>query len=176
MPLTITHEGVAYDLDDVDLQWTLEECRGALADASGSLRILDDGEWKLRRDGKTVEGERLTLAALGVGLRDALELVRVDGGNRPPRAAAKPLGKKIPCRFDAVIDLEDAPRALPYQGLRSRLRADAANRELAAIPEERRHDALRAVYGAVNDMLDADATDRSLTVGDVDVTVLIVDD
>ena len=78
--------------------------------------------------------------------------------------------------FEAVIDLDDAPRTLPYQGLRSRLRADAANRELAAIPEARRHDALRAVYGAVNDMLDADATDRSLTVGDVDVTVLIVDD
>ncbi|KAH8094389.1 hypothetical protein JL720_4388 [Aureococcus anophagefferens] len=100
MPLTITHEGVAYDLDDVDLQWTLEECRGALA-TRRSLRIL---------------------------------------GRR---------------------------------GLRSRLRADAANRELAAIPEAA---ARRAARSGASTAADADATDRSLTVGDVDVTVLIVDD
>ncbi|KAH8072365.1 hypothetical protein JL721_3635 [Aureococcus anophagefferens] len=175
MPLTITHEGVAYDLDDVDLQWTLEECRGALAGggrcASSTTASGSCG------DGETVEGERLTLAALGVGLRDALELVRVDGGNRPPGAAAAAPAptRKITCRLTRS-STSTTRRGRSYQGLRSRLRADAANRELAAIPEERRHDALRAVYGAVNDMLDADATDRSLTVGDVDVTVLIVDD
>ena len=181
MVLTVKHEGVSYELDEVDLQWTLEECRGEVAAQSGSFKVLDDGEWKLMLNGKAVEGERMRLSVLGLSMDSRLEMVRVDGSNRPPRREVSlpppaPDVEKVTCRFDAVIDLDDAPHTLAYAGMRSRLRDDAALRELSVVPDKDRPDALRAVYAAVNDMLAADDTDRALRVGAIDVRVLIVDD
>ena len=60
-------------------------------------------------------------------------------------------------------------------GMKSRLRDAAAIRELAPIREEARHDALRAVFGAVNDMLVKDEAKRVLKVRDLTITVLLED-
>ena len=71
---------------------------------------------------------------------------------------------------------DDAPHPLKYQGMRSRLRDAAAEREVAPLPPDYRDDALRAVYAAVDDMLRADATHREIRVRDRDLVVLITDD
>ena len=60
-------------------------------------------------------------------------------------------------------------------GMKSRLRDAAAIRELAPIREDARHDALRAVFGAVNDMLVKDEAKRVLKVRDLTITVLLED-
>ena len=182
--VTIKFEGVVYDLDEVDGTWMLEEARDALANASGSLKIFDAGEWKLMLRGQAIEGERQRLSSLGVEAGARLDVVRVKGSNRPPNAKAARSAaadgadrhRPLTLRFDAVIDIDDAPHTLRYHGMRSRLRDDAVEREIAPLPPDYRDDALRAVYAAVDDMLKVDATQRELRVRDRDLVVLITDD
>ena len=59
--------------------------------------------------------------------------------------------------------------------MKSRLRDAAAIRELAHVREEARHDALRAVFAAVDDMLAKDQMKRVLKVRDLTITVVIED-
>ena len=49
MPLSATLEGSTYELDEVDLTWTLHEFRDALANACGSFKIFDADEWRIRK-------------------------------------------------------------------------------------------------------------------------------
>ena len=126
---------------------------------------------------------RAAATALGVENGARLDVVRVSGSNRPPRAKAAARAtleadraRPLTLRFDAVIDIDDAPHTLKYQGMRSRLRDDAAEREVAPLPPDYRDDALRAIYAAVDDMLRTDATHRDLRVRDRDLVVLITDD
>ena len=49
MPLSATLEGSTYELDEVDLTWTLHEFRDALANACGSFKIFDVDEWRIRK-------------------------------------------------------------------------------------------------------------------------------
>lgn len=182
MPISMSHEGVTYELDEVDATWTLEELRDSLANASGSFKVFDAGEWHVLSKGKLVEGERRTLASLGVRDGVKLDVVRVKASNRPPasrRPAPVPAAdadRPVTLTFDAVIDIDDAPRPLEYAGLRSRLRDDAARREAAPLPADLKDDALRAVYAAVDDMLKNDEVDRTLTVRDRTLVVRITDD
>eukprot|EP00629_Pelagomonadales_sp_RCC1024_P015897 CAMPEP_0119270644 /NCGR_PEP_ID=MMETSP1329-20130426/7566_1 /TAXON_ID=114041 /ORGANISM="Genus nov. species nov., Strain RCC1024" /LENGTH=169 /DNA_ID=CAMNT_0007270669 /DNA_START=211 /DNA_END=717 /DNA_ORIENTATION=+ len=169
--MLVHHESVDYDLADVDLTYTLEQLRDALANDCGSFKVFDDGEWKIMYDGRALEGERLTLLQHRVPAHARLEVTRVNGSNRPPRAdpvrveaAAGPAPTEVTARFDPTIDIDDAPHPLAYAGMKSRLRDAAAIRELAHVREEARHDCLRAVFAAVNDMLVEDATERELKV------------
>ena len=45
--MIVHHETVDYDLADVDLTYTLEQLRDALANDCGSFKVFDDGEWKI---------------------------------------------------------------------------------------------------------------------------------
>ena len=57
MPLAATLEGSTYELDEVDLTWTLHEFRDAgLANACGSFKIFDADEWRIPR-GRGAGGE-----------------------------------------------------------------------------------------------------------------------
>lgn len=182
MVICIKHEGVDYELDEVDVQWTLEEMRDALANMSGSFKIFDAGEWKVMLNGKAIEGERTSLLSLDVRHDSKLEMVRVSGSNRPGKTeSARPKPpktdlKSLTCRFDAIIDIDDNLHTLKYAGMRSRLRDDAALRETTTVAPEARDDALRAIYAATDEMLRLDKTETTANVRGYEIRVLITDD
>ena len=77
-------------------------------------------------------------------------------------------------RWTGLAQWSVSAQALAYAGMTSRLRDAAAIRELARAPEPR-HDALRAVYAAVDDMLARDEASRTVTAGALTIKVLIED-
>ena len=183
MPLAATLEGSTYELDEVDLTWTLHEFRDALANACGSFKIFDADEWRVRKgpDDKKDDlvGETLSLLQHGVPLDATLNVVRVAASSRPPGTAmrkqviAGPPPESLTARFDVVIDIDEQPHTNQIYGVRTRLRDDACDRELERLP-----DAKRAVYLAVDAMLRADEKRRVLDAGvcGAVVEVLLVDD
>jgi len=180
MPITVKLEGIDYELPEVDLTYTLAELRDAVANDAGTFKIFDAAEWRLRFKDRDLDGDA-TLLQLDVPADASLEIVRVAASNRPPKADQRRVVKEVgppptelTCRFDAVIDVDDRPHALAYAGMTSRLRDAAAIRELARAPEPR-HDALRAVYAAVDDMLARDEASRTVTAGALTIKVLIED-
>ena len=181
MPLSATLEGCTYELGEVDLTYTLHEFRDALANSCGSFKIFDVDEWRIRKGEEKEDdlvGETLSLLQHGVGLGATINVVRVAASSRPPGAmkrqetAEGPPPETMTARFDVVIDVDDQPHTNPLFGVRSRLRDDACDRELA-----RRPGAKRAVYLAVDAMLRAAETRRVLGAGGGEgVEVLLVDD
>ena len=182
MPLAATLEGSTYELDEVDLTWTLHEFRDALANACGSFKIFDADEWRVRKglDDKKDDlvGETLSLLQHGVPLDATLNVVRVAASSRPPgtsmrkRVVEGPPPESLTARFDVVIDIDEQPHTNQIYGVRTRLRDDACDRELERLP-----DAKRAVYLAVDAMLKKDEKRRVLdaAVCGAVVEVLLVD-
>ena len=160
MPLSATLEGSTYELEEVDLTWTLHEFRDALANACGSFKIFDADEWRVRKgpDEKKDDlvGETLSLLQHGVPLDATLNVVRVAASSRPPGTSTRkrviegPPPESLTARFDVVIDIDEQPHTNQIYGVRTRLRDDACDRELERLP-----DAKRAVYLAVDAMLKA---------------------
>ncbi|KAJ1455909.1 hypothetical protein M885DRAFT_616731 [Pelagophyceae sp. CCMP2097] len=160
--MQVTYEG-SVQFVDAEVGWTLEELRAEIASSSGEYQLLDAGEWQLLYGATVLEGERRSLADLGVNVRTAQLTVRrapattfrpgnAVGQQTAPRATQNEV---VRLRFDRVIDLDDDSRTTHVAGvaLKTRLRDDAVSRELDFLPKSLHAAARPLLHGTVAALL-----------------------